>query len=345
VNGLQICLTIVCFLPYLISDAEKKGRLLIFQILKNKKERSRRAFLLSNQRAMSKGVKHFAVNRVRRERIDKASDALVIEEPLEIRLNHIPLAVVMRTPGDDFDLARGFLLSEGIVLRAEGRGRRASDGKNEESSIIQVQLANGDLPEIDYACDELGLEIPNVVNCRLPGISAKEISGWQRHIFASSSCGICGRASLDRVRLQAAPPNSHWQIPFSILQALPEKLRASQTAFANTGGLHAAALFSPQGEIAALREDIGRHNAVDKILGWAMCQYELPLSHFGLLVSGRLSFEIAQKALLGGLPFVAGISAASSLAVELAEESGMTLVGFLRGETAVVYTGSQRIGL
>jgi FdhD protein len=190
----------------------------------------------------------------------------------------------------------------------------------------------------------LGLEIPNVVNCRLPGISEQEIFGWQRHIFASSSCGICGRASLDRVRLQASLPNSHWQIPFSILQTLPEKLRAGQAAFSCTGGLHAAALFSPPGEILALREDIGRHNAVDKILGWAMRQYELPLSHFGLLVSGRLSFEIAQKALLGGLPFVAGISAASSLAVELAEESGMTLAGFLRGETAVIYTGPQRIG-
>jgi FdhD protein len=145
------------------------------------------------------------------------------------------------------------------------------------------------------------------------------------------------------VRLQAAPPNSQWQIPFSILQTLPEKLRVRQAAFARTGGLHAAALFSPQGEFVAWREDIGRHNAVDKILGWAMRRRELPLSHFGLLVSGRLSFEIAQKALLGGLPLVAGISAASSLAVELAEETGMTLAGFLRGETAVVYSGPQRI--
>ncbi|MCI0692862.1 formate dehydrogenase accessory sulfurtransferase FdhD [candidate division KSB1 bacterium] len=287
-------------------------------------------------------VKHFAVSRIRRERVEEATDALVVEEPLEIRLNNIPLAVVMRTPGDDLDLARGFLLTEGIVPRAEGRGRRASGGKNEESSTLQ--FANCDLLEIDYARDELGLDIPNVVNCRLPWISEKEISGWQRHIFASSSCGICGRASLDRVRLQAPLPNSHWQIPFSILQTLPEKLRACQTAFSSTGGLHAAALFSPQGEIVALREDIGRHNAVDKILGWTMRRHELPLSHFGLLVSGRVSFEIAQKALLGGLPFVAGISAASSLAVELAEESGMTLVGFLRGETAVVYAGSQRIG-
>lgn len=289
---------------------------------------------------MSKGVKHFTVNRVRRERIDKTSDALVVEEPLEIRLNNIPLAVVMRTPGDDLDLARGFLLTEGVL------GKQTANGK-EQTAKSKKQTANDKIRsevEIENARDELGLDIPNVVNCRLPGISEKEISGWQRHIFASSSCGICGRASLDRVRLQAPPPNSHWQIPFSILQALPEKLRVCQTDFISTGGLHAAALFSPPGEIVALREDIGRHNAVDKILGWAMRQYELPLSYFGLLVSGRLSFEIAQKALLGGLPFLAGISAASSLAVELAEESGMTLVGFLRGETAVVYTGPQRIG-
>ncbi len=301
---------------------------------------------------MNEGVKHFAVNRVRREHIEKISDALVVEEPLEIRLNNIPLAVVMRTPGDDFDLARGFLLTEGIVSRAEGRGRRAGGKEQKANSKEQTanrkkQTANDEIRaevEIENARDELGLEIPNVVNCLLPWISKAEISGWQRHIFANSSCGLCGRASIDRVRLQAAPLNSHWQIPFSTLQNLPEKLRASQTAFASTGGLHAAALFSPQGEIIALREDIGRHNAVDKILGWAMRQHELPLAHFGLLVSGRLGFEIAQKALLGGLPFVAGISAASSLAVELAEEYGMTLAGFLRGETAVVYTGPQRIG-
>jgi FdhD protein len=282
---------------------------------------------------MSEGVKHFAVNRVRRERIDKTSDALVVEEPLEIRLNNVPLAVVMRTPGDDFDLARGFLLTEGIWEK-----QKANSKKQTANDKIRTEF------EIEKARDELGLEIPNVVNCRLPWISEREISGWQRHIFASSSCGICGRASIDRVRLQATPPNSHWQIPFSALQKLPEKLRASQAAFASTGGLHAAALFSLPGEILALREDIGRHNAVDKILGWAMRLHELPLSHFGLLVSGRLSFEIVQKALLGGLPFAVGISAASSLAVELAEENGMTLVGFLRGETAVVYTGSQRIG-
>lgn len=304
-------------------------------------------------------VKHFAVSRIRRERVEEATDALVVEEPLEIRLNNIPLAVVLRTPGDDLDLARGFLLTEGILRKQTANGKEQTAKSKKQNEINpdfpfghfdqeeSGQTANDKIRTevaIENARDELGLEIPNVVNCRLPWVSEKEISGWQRHIFASSSCGICGRASLDRVRLQAPLPDGQWQIPFSILQTLPEKLRTSQTAFSSTGGLHAAALFSPQGEIVALREDIGRHNAVDKILGWTMRRHELPLSHFGLLVSGRVSFEIAQKALLGGLPFVAGLSAASSLAVELAEEAGMTLVGFLRGETAVIYTGPQRIG-
>jgi FdhD protein len=145
------------------------------------------------------------------------------------------------------------------------------------------------------------------------------------------------------VRVQAPPPQGRWQIPFQILQTLPNKLRRQQMAFASTGGLHAAAFFSPQGEIIVLREDVGRHNAVDKILGWAIRQEELVLENLGLLVSGRLSFELVQKALLGGVAFIAGISAASSLAVELAVETGMTLVGFLRGASAAVYSNPQRI--
>jgi FdhD protein len=288
---------------------------------------------------MSEGVKHFAVNRIKGDGIDRATDALVIEEPLEIRLNDIPLAVVMRTPGHDFDLAHGFLLTEGVLQSAESR----------EQSVANQRQAAGDQQvigariEIDYARDELGLEIPNVVNCQIPTIPATEISGWQRHLFASSSCGICGRASIDRVRVQAPPLQGNWQIPFKTLQTLPAQLRRRQTTFADTGGLHAAALFSPAGEIIALREDVGRHNAVDKILGWARRHYKFPLENFGLLVSGRLSFELAQKALIGGIPFMAGISAASSLAAELAEETGMTLIGFLRGEAAVVYANPQRI--
>jgi FdhD protein len=224
------------------------------------------------------------------------------------------------------------LLTEGILQKqtVSGKKQKAND------SI-------GEVLDIDHARDELGLEIPNVINCHLPLLQEAEISGWQRHIFASSSCGICGRASIDRVRVKAPPLQGRWQISFSILKTLPDELRRRQMTFSDTGGLHAAALFSQEGEIIVLQEDIGRHNAVDKILGWALRQHKLPLEDFGLMVSGRLSFELAQKALLGGISFMAGISAASSLAVELAEETGMALVGFLRGETAVVYANSQRI--
>lgn len=279
---------------------------------------------------MSEEVKHFVVQRVQGRRIETIRDTLVIEEPLEIRLNNIPLAVVMRTPGHDHDLARGFLLTEGILPTPTANG--------------QKQIANrGEHVEIDHARDELGLEIPNVINCRVPEVSPAEIAGWQRHIFASSSCGICGRASIDRVRVQTAPANSQWRLPLTVLQILPEKLRVYQTTFSRTGGLHAAALFSTSGEIMALREDIGRHNAVDKILGGALREGKWPLENWGLLVSGRLSFELVQKALLGGIAVLAGLSAASSLAVELAAETGMTLIGFLRGETAVVYANPQRI--
>jgi FdhD protein len=281
---------------------------------------------------MNEEVKHFAVQRAHGQGYEEIRDALAVEEPLEIRLNNIPLAVVMRTPGHDFDLARGFLLTEGVLQKQEANGNK--------------QKANNDIEgplDIDHARDELGLEIPNVVNCHLPEISPAEITGWQRHIFASSSCGICGRASIERIRIEAPVLNASWQIPFPILQNLPEKLRRHQITFSSTGGLHAAALFSSAGDIIALREDIGRHNAVDKILGWAMRQESPVLANAGLLVSGRLSFELVQKVLLGGISLMAGISAASSLAVELAEDSGITLVGFLRGETAVIYSHPRRI--
>jgi len=279
---------------------------------------------------MNEEVRHFVVRRAHGQGYEEICDALVVEEPLEIRLNNIPLAVVMRTPGHDFDLARGFLLTEGIFQK------QRANGKEQTANI-------GGTIDIDHARDELGLEIPNVVNCRLPEMSPMEISGWQRHIFAGSSCGICGRASIDRVRIEAPVLKASWQIFFPILQSLPEKLRCHQATFSSTGGLHAAALFSPTGDIIALREDIGRHNAVDKILGWAMRQVSPALENSGLLVSGRLSFELVQKALLGGISLMAGISAASSLAVELADESGMTLVGFLRGDTAVIYSHPRRI--
>jgi FdhD protein len=182
-----------------------------------------------------------------------------------------------------------------------------------------------------------------VVNCTIPGLNSEEFERRRRWLAATSSCGICGRASLEQVFLQAPALNGDFNISFAALRLLPALLHAQQAAFSKTGGLHGAALFSREGKILVVREDIGRHNAVDKVVGWALQRRMHPLFHCGLLVSGRLSFEMAQKALLAGIPMVAAISAASSLAVEMAEESGMTLVGFLRENQAVVYAGQQRI--
>lgn len=272
---------------------------------------------------MTEAIKAFSVHRLSRGTLHAASDLLAVEEPLEIRLNEQPLAVVMRTPGDDFNLARGFLLTEGLLTGADG--------------------CLGPLPAIDWAHDEFGLPIPNVVVCTLVSLPAETVAAAQRRLYATSSCGICGRASLERIFLQAPGLQRHFTLTAAALNQLPEKLAAAQSNFARTGGLHAAALFSEAGELVKVSEDIGRHNAVDKALGWALQQGFYPLADFGLLVSGRLSFEMAQKALLAGISLVAAISAASSLAVELAGAAGMALAGFVRGEQAVIYTGHQRI--
>ncbi len=273
---------------------------------------------------MPDSIKTFTIHRARPWELREERDLLVVEEPLEIRLNEQPLAVVMRTPGDDFDLARGFLLSEGILT--------AENWKEVENSLA-----------ITWAYDELRLPIPNVVSCTLATLSEKDVSKIARQIYATSSCGICGRASLERVFLQAPKLRDDFSLRLSTLMELPDKLAEVQTGFSQTGGLHAAALFTPAGNLFNVCEDIGRHNAVDKVIGRALHDGHYPLSNFGLLVSGRLSFEMAQKAFLAGISCVAAISAASSLAVELAEETGMTLAGFVRGEQAVIYTGRHRI--
>lgn len=273
---------------------------------------------------MPESIKTFMIHRARRQELREEQDLLVVEEPLEIRLNQQPLAVVMRTPGDDFDLARGFLLSEGILTE--------ENWKEAKTSLT-----------ISWACDELDLPIPNVVSCTLATLAMEDILKTQRQIYATSSCGICGRTSLERVFLQAPKLRNAFSINLTALMQLPQKLAEAQTDFSQTGGLHAAALFTPEGNFLNVREDIGRHNAVDKVIGRALREGRYPLSDFGLLVSGRLSFEMAQKALLAGISCVAAISAASSLAVELAEETGMTLAGFVRGEQAAIYSGRHRI--
>ena len=250
-------------------------------------------------------------------------DTLAAEEPLEIRVGGRPLTVTMRTPGDDFDLAMGFLVGEGVVHRtADVVGARyclgaTADGSN-TYNVVEVQLAAG-VPPPDPSLE--------------------------RNFYATSSCGLCGKASLDAVRTQAvwSVADDPLRLDPETLSALPERLRAAQRVFDSTGGLHAAGLFNAAGELLVLREDIGRHNAVDKVVGHALREGLLPLRSTILMVSGRASFELVQKAVMAGIPMLAAVSAPSSLAVDLAEESGLTLVGFLRGDSMNVYAGADRL--
>lgn len=273
---------------------------------------------------MNFSMKPYEVRRCNGETRLTENDHLVVEEPLEIRVNGHPLGVVMRTPGHEPELARGFVLSEGILPLHE----------------INLYLA---ALTLDVARDEMGLEIPNVINVSVPNLALAPLLAARRQMVATASCGICGRASLEQVRQQALPLRSGFACALAIIYRLTACIAAQQAAFAQTGGLHAAALFNRSGEILFVREDIGRHNAVDKVIGAALLAREYPLADCGLWVSGRLSFEMAQKALLAGIPCVAAVSAASSLAVDLARQTGMTLVEFLRNEQAVIYCGEKNL--
>jgi FdhD protein len=245
-------------------------------------------------------------------------DQLVGEEPLEIRVNGQPISVTMRTPGNDFELAVGFCLTEGIVDRPD-----------------QVATARY------CAGEETGRY--NVVDVRLRDPSPVAAS-LRRNVYTASSCGICGTAAIEAVRKEVASvADDPLCVSAETLAALPKRLRAAQRLFERTGGLHAAGLFDADGELRCLREDVGRHNAVDKVVGWAAMANTLPLAGHMLLVSGRVAFEIVQKALRAGIPFVAAVSAPSDLAVSLAEDAGMTVVGFLRGDSMNVYTGAHRL--
>lgn len=238
--------------------------------------------------------------------IQQLVDHVVVEEPLEIRIEGRPVAVTMRTPGHDLDLVAGFLVTEGVV-----------DGPDDIVAMAHVT---------DPA-DPVG----NTVDVRLsPGVPAARRDRAVRELFASSSCGVCGKASIDRLMVERRPLQARLEMHRDLLITLPGRLRAAQPAFADTGGLHAAALFTPDGELECLREDIGRHNAVDKVLGWRFRQDRVPVSDRLLLVSGRAGFEIVQKALVAGVPALAAVGAPSSLAIDLAQEAGMCLVGFLR---------------
>ncbi|CAL9607759.1 formate dehydrogenase accessory sulfurtransferase FdhD [Streptomyces sp. enrichment culture] len=266
------------------------------------------------------------VIRVRDGAVSTRPDTLVAEEPLEIRLNGKPLAVTMRTPGDDFALAAGFLVSEGVLAEA-------ADLRN----IVYCAGATAD-----------GSNTYNVVDVRTaPGVTVPDFT-LERNVYTTSSCGLCGKASLDAVRTTARWPIADrppLRIAPELLASLPDRLRAAQRVFDRTGGLHAAALFSADGELIDVREDVGRHNAVDKLVGRALRDGRLPLSRSLLLVSGRASFELAQKAVMAGIPLLAAVSAPSSLAVDLAAETDLTLVGFLRGSSMNVYAGEHRIAL
>jgi FdhD protein len=286
------------------------------------------------------------VIRVRDGAVTERPDTLVAEEPLEIRLNGRPLAITMRTPGDDFALAAGFLVSEGVLGSAEELSNIVYCAGAAGDSASGPSAAESDKDSSKY--NNMYNNTYNVVDVRLaPGVPVPDIT-LERNVHTTSSCGLCGKASLDAVRTTARwPIPADWPVPVGtdVLSSLPGRLRAAQRVFDRTGGLHAAALFTAEGELLDIQEDVGRHNAVDKLVGRALWQGGLPLSEVLLLVSGRASFELAQKAVMAGIPVLSAVSAPSSLAAELAAETGLTLVGFLRGASMNVYAGEHRLAL
>jgi FdhD protein len=247
-------------------------------------------------------------------------DTLTSEEPLEIRVGRKPLAVTMRTPGDELDLALGFLFTEGVIT--------ASD------DVKSAILCAGDNDEENTF---------NVVDVTLAGHVPPPDLGAERNFYTTSSCGVCGKASIDAIRVRSRYTLDGPTVGPAVLAQLPDRLRDAQRGFARTGGLHAAGLFTAAGELLAAREDVGRHNAVDKLVGWALREGRLPLGGLVLMLSGRAGFELVQKAWMAGIGLVAAVSAPSTLAVDLAEEAGMTLVGFLRAPTMNVYSHPARV--
>ena len=259
------------------------------------------------------------------ERLQGASagasrDAVAREEPLELQLGGASLAVVMRTPGHDEELALGFLVTERVVA------------------------ASADVVSVRHCREARSPEaLGNVVRVVLADHVEVDLEALRRNLYASSSCGICGKATIENALASAPPLDDPARFPAGFFYDLPERLAARQPAFARTGGLHAAALFAPDGSLRVAREDVGRHNAVDKVIGWAAREGSLPLAGHVLLVSGRISYEVAQKALAARIPVVAAVSAPTSLAIELAERAKLTLVGFLRGRSANVYGERSRV--
>ena len=247
-------------------------------------------------------------------------DQLVVEEPIEIRVGGQSLIVVMRTPGQDFELAAGLLYTEGIIKSVD------------------------DIGTIAYCEDVEQVDLQNIINVNLTnGWDAESEDGWQRNFHANASCGLCGKMTIESVRQAVPPIESQLRIDPEIVYTLNNLLRSAQSVFEATGGLHAAGLFTADGELLIIREDIGRHNALDKVIGQALLAEMFPLDNHILMVSGRASFEIVQKALFARIPVVVAVSAGSTLAVDLAQESGMALIGFMRGNRMTVYSCPERI--
>jgi FdhD protein len=267
--------------------------------------------------------------------ITQRPETVVVEEPLEIRVNGSAITVTMRTPGADFELAQGFLLTEGLITAREDVATvRYCAGAQPNPTSLRSSPPGDD-----------GLNTYNVLDVTLaPDVTLPDLD-LSRNFYTTSSCGVCGKASLDAVELSSrySPGDDPSTVPAAGLAEMPAQLRSAQKVFASTGGLHGAALFGADGGMLAVREDVGRHNAVDKVIGWALESGRIPLSGSVLLVSGRVSFEITQKAVMAGIPILAAVSAPTSLAVDLAAQSGLTLVAFLRGDSMNVYSRPDRV--
>jgi FdhD protein len=264
---------------------------------------------------MDEAFRQFDVVRVEHRRAAVAADRVAVEAGLEVRLEGEPFSVIMRTPGADGDLATGFLFAEGVIRGAD--------------DIRLVEIVE-----------------PNVVNIRLSRDRTEilpELLGQRRQVVTNASCGMCGRRTLASLAIELPPLVARWKVPEELVLGLPSSLRAAQSAFVETGGLHAAGLFDLEGGLELSAEDVGRHNAVDKLIGRMVHNRRLPLERSMLFVSGRTSFEIVQKAFLGGVPFVGAVSAPSSLAIDLARETGITLLGFVRDGRFNVYSHAERV--
>lgn len=277
---------------------------------------------MSAEPSLKRALQPIEVVRVGRGELRSVGDMAAVEEPLEIRLHGEPFAVIMRTPGADRELCAGFLLSERIISDAD------------------------DLGVIRHCVDSAGARAPNVVDVMLTGTAADRLGGLlggRRSVVAGSACGVCGRRTLEDLLADVGPIDASWRVASAVIDGLPAVLRAAQTGFEATGGLHAAGMFDPDGRLCASAEDVGRHNAVDKVIGSQVLGDRLPLDTRLLFVSGRAGYEIVQKALVARIPVVASVSAPSSLAIELAAGSGITLLGFVRDTGFNIYAGAERI--